>query len=62
MFRIFMGGLEDINVAIYTFSASNPADKQGWMHEFLRVQNDDAQISQKRVVVREASVILPKKS
>jgi hypothetical protein len=54
MFRIFMGGLEDINVVIYTFSASNTNDKQNWLNDFTRVQNDD-ESSNRRMIVRSAS-------
>ena len=37
MFRLMKGGLEDLNVAIYTFLCQNNQEKETWMKHFVSI-------------------------
>jgi len=54
MFRIMLGTLTDLNVKIYTFLTNTPAEKESWIADFMRLQND-ASHTNKRVLVKEVS-------
>lgn len=37
MFRIILGGLEDLNVIIYTFLTQTPGEREAWMKDFVSI-------------------------
>jgi len=53
MFRIIIGGLEDINVVIYTFLCQSTAERDSWLKDFTSIQSDASLL--RPLLVRESS-------
>jgi len=57
MFRIVIGGLEDINVVIYTFLCQSMAEREKWLKEFTCIQEESSNNKRASIMVKEASML-----